>query len=551
MDKHKRKLLVIITLVLCIGILIFPSVQVYLSAEEDQEKDNSGNNDTKSDVVSGPADSSDIKPYRVRLVDRDTRRGVPMVELKTTNGACYYTDSNGYIYFYDPGLMGEEVWFTITSHGYRYPKESMAGVGEVINIRPDILEAFDREKVLSINRENIAERLYRVTGQGIYSDSKALNIDTPIDKPVLNAKVMKHGPAKTIVYEDKIYWFWENTIGTFSKKPNLISGAVSKLPKDGGLDPSVGVNLEYFTGEDGFARELLAEKPKGTSKLSINGLLTISDKNGEIKLLAGYASYSESGNLTGRGILIFDDKKEEFRILKEFDVNNKWQFPRGNAVLYEDNGKEYWLFCDPYANVRVLNDFDSVTDQSKYEAFTPIKSGTEYRGADTSLDFDSNNKLEWTWKSDAPPLTQLDELNLIRLNKIDSSNAYHQLKSDQGDAIELISASIEWNEYRKKWVMLGQQQTAGRASGNIWYSEADTPVGPWKNAKQIVSHVDYAFNNPIQHPYFSQEDGRLLYFEGNLTNNGYKTKAIAQYNDNQIMYRLDLDDKRLGLIAAP
>src|SRR5579884_4144178 len=46
--------------------------------------------------------------FAIEVVDAQTGRGVPMVELKTTSSAVYYTDSNGLVAFYEPGLMGSK-----------------------------------------------------------------------------------------------------------------------------------------------------------------------------------------------------------------------------------------------------------------------------------------------------------------------------------------------------------------------------------------------------------------------------------------------------------
>jgi hypothetical protein len=62
------------------------------------------------------------KYFTIRIIDTETGLGVPLVELKTTNNLSYYTDNNGIIAFFEPGLMNQEVYFFIKSHGYIYPK---------------------------------------------------------------------------------------------------------------------------------------------------------------------------------------------------------------------------------------------------------------------------------------------------------------------------------------------------------------------------------------------------------------------------------------------
>ncbi len=62
--------------------------------------------------------------FKITIVDEQTKRGVPLVELRTSYEVRYVTDSNGVVAFHEPGLMDENVYFAITSHGYEFPKEN-------------------------------------------------------------------------------------------------------------------------------------------------------------------------------------------------------------------------------------------------------------------------------------------------------------------------------------------------------------------------------------------------------------------------------------------
>src|SRR5690606_25196675 len=86
--------------------------------------------------------------------------------------------------------------------------------------------------------------------------------------------------------------------------------------------------------------------------------------------------------------------------------------------------------------------------------------------------------------------------------------------AESGEAVTLHGGSVAWNEYRGKWTMIAVQQGGTSFLGEVWYSEADHPHGPWPWARKVVTHDDYTFYNPKQHPYFAQEDGRIIYFEG-------------------------------------
>ena len=91
---------------------------------------------------------------------------------------------------------------------------------------------------------------------------------------------------------------------------------------------------------------------------------------------------------------------------------------------------------------------------------------------------------------------------------------------------------------------------AEQGPGQIWYAEGDTPVGPWVYARKVVTHDRYSFYNPTQHPFFDQEGGRVIYFEGTYTEAfSGNIEKTPRYDYNQVMYRLDLADPRLALPA--
>jgi hypothetical protein len=117
---------------------------------------------------------------------------------------------------------------------------------------------------------------------------------------------------------------------------------------------------------------------------------------------------------------------------------------------------------------------------------------------------------------------------------------FQLLDADSGAETGATPSSIAWNAYRQKWILLAEH------IGNVYYSEADEPTGPWRRAKKILGHSAYNFYNVVQHPFFDQEGGRVIYFEGTYTSSFSAAKQdTPRYNYNQIMYRLRLDDRRL------
>jgi hypothetical protein len=106
--------------------------------------------------------------------------GVPLVELRTVNKVSWWTDSNGIIAFNEPGLLDLEVYFHVKSPGYEMPADFLGNRG--VKLEP----VRGGHAEIRLERLNIAERLYRITGQGIYGDSLLVGHPVPLRQPALN-----------------------------------------------------------------------------------------------------------------------------------------------------------------------------------------------------------------------------------------------------------------------------------------------------------------------------------------------------------------------------
>ena len=104
----------------------------------------------------------------------------------------------------------------------------------------------------------------------------------------------------------------------------------------------------------------------------------------------------------------------------------------------------------------------------------------------------------------------------------------------------------------QRWVMIAVESYGSTSLlGEVWYAEADTPLGPWVYARKIVTHDKYSFYNPKQHPMFDKDGGRIIFFEGTYTTTfSGNPDPTPRYDYNQIMYQLDLSDPRLALPVA-
>lgn len=446
--------------------------------------------------------------FTIEIVDKDNGRGIPLVELRTVNDIVYHSDSNGLVAFYEPGLMNHKVFFHIKSHGYEYPKDGFNYRGITLQTTPG------GKARLVMKRINIAQRLYRVTGQGIYRDSVLVGKHLP-PTSVLNSNVMGQDTVMMAKYRDQLYWFWGDTnrvsypLGNFK-----VSGATSSMLED----PDKGIDLHYFAQKN-FCKSLCPFAKRGV--VWIESVVVLKDNTNRERLIAQFEELKDLATVLQRGLVIFDDENNVFKPLTVFHLQDL--YPRGHPFRATVNGEEYLFFAhphpQPFPNVRVKATLQDIQKPERYEVLVQ-----------------KQQRLLWEkGKEYLKPKSH----DWVFLRDIDSEQHLH-----------MHAGSVFWNPYRQRWVLIGQQ-AAGTSSflGEIWYAEADTPVGPWVYARKIVTHDEYTFYNPTQHPIFDKENGRIIYFEGTYTNTFTRipVNATPRYNYNQIMYRLDLDDERLYL----
>jgi hypothetical protein len=469
-----------------------------------------------------------------------------MVELLMTTGARLYTDSGGLAAFYEPGLMNREVWFAVSAHGYEFSPDGFGLRGFRLVTRPGRIET------IKIKRLNIAERLYRTTGQGIYRDTVLLGQKAPIAHPLINSGVTGQDGILTAVYRGKLYWFYGDTsrlsygLGNFA-----MTGATTPLPEK--LNPSVGFDLDYFADRDGFVKKMAPRPGEGVVWLS--GLVVLADTTGRERMLAWFQRRRGLGEVLENGFMMYNDDAEVFEKVKDEPVDPPLS-PTGYPSLIKDgDGQEYIYFTAPYPALRARANWQSYQDLSAYEGFTCLKPGTRFNGKDkTELERDGDGRLVWAWKRGTPPLNARQQQELEQAGLMKRQDSPFRLEdAATGKPILLNNCSCFWNQYRKRYVMIASEALGATVLGEVWYSEADRPEGPWTRGHKIITHANkkddaHDFYNPTQHPFFDQEGGRVIYLEGSYVNTfSGNPNQTPYYEYNQIMYRLDLSDPRLTL----
>ncbi len=438
--------------------------------------------------VSMAQENPAVLPFTIEIVDAETARGVPLVELRTVHEVSYFSDSAGFVTVADPELEGREVYFHVSSHGYESKADGFGFRG--VRLRVKRGEAAKVE----LQRLSIAERLYRITGSGIYDHSIEAARPVPVQEPLLNARVFGSDSVHTAVWKGKLFWLWGDTnrpdypLGNFQ-----VAAALSDLPGAGGLDPEVGVNLRYFKSDTGFAAEV--GRMPGEGPTWISGLTVLPDEKGTSHLVGHFVKVRGMLDIYRRGLCEWDDEAAAFREVLVFPESQQIT-PDGHPFRVTEEEKEFLIFADPLPRLKIPATYEAWKNPESYEA-------------------------------------------------LPAQENFHDVMT--GRRVEPHRGTITWNDHQNRWVMIFTE-TGGEASflGEVWYAESEDYAGPWEKCVQIVTHDRYSFYNPKQHPEFSGEGGRYLYFEGTYTAlfSGNERKT-PKYDYNQIMYRLDLDDERL------
>lgn len=499
------------------------------------------------------------EPFGIKIIDPQTKRGIPLVKLTTTNDRVYITDSAGWIAFDEPGLMNREVHFRIESDGYEYPADGF-------NIRGKRLITKPGDKVtIELKRTQIARRLYRLTGQGQFRHTTKLNLPLPPHASNLNAGVMGQDSVMTLKYKGKLWWFWGDTnlphypLGHFG-----MAGATTPYPSpDTDINPEQGIKLNYFTDKNGNSRPMFKTDMPGP--IWSNGTVVVPDKSGNMRMVAYYSRMKNLGNKAAHGVAVLNDSTNQFDVVQEFPLSQPLT-PHVHSIKLKQNDlnnnpAEYVVFHDPFPHVRTKATYETYIDISNHEVFTCLKDGIilpEKNWRDKInpeiVDRDKDDNPIWKWRKGNVPLTHQQEAVLARIGALKPNQRYmNTIDVDSGKSIHLHRGSVNYNPYRKKWIMIaGRHGGENSLLGDIYYLEANQPEGPWHKAIRVATHHNYSFYNPYHHIEFDQKDGQIIYFQGTYTNTFSATKTPTPgYNYNQIIYQIDLADPRIQKTFNP
>lgn len=468
--------------------------------------------------------------FAIRVVDQATKRGVPLVTLRSGESS-FVSDSQGYVADCEPDALGPAVEFEVSSHGYRFE----AGAIELPAVA-------GTSRVIEITRENIAERLYRVTGQGIHRDSALLGLTAPLASPLLSGKVSAQGLGGAVIFGGKLLWAWGTTARPSYPLANFgVAAATSELPNAAGLDPRSGVDLSYFVNESGETRNLSPSVAPTSVPTWLSAPVVVPDANGDEQLIAVYVKPNGDLSVNRRGLLRFDAQAVRFDDTGvEFPLGD-FVAPSGEPLIVRHGEQRFVYYGSP---LRVPASAEALLDLEQYEVFSALPAG-----GGTTLETEPDGSLAYDFKVGARASTAevVQKAGLPAEQALDG----HWQDALTGTGFRTTGAGAQsFNQRRGRFLRL-VEQVSGSSSflGEIWYAESDTPMGPWVYARKVVTHDRYSFSSPLLHPYFEQDGGRFVFFEGSYTSTlaGEGVVNTPRYDSNELMYRLDLDDPRLAL----
>jgi len=488
--------------------------------------------------------------HTIEVIDSATGRGVPLVQV-SVGDTSFVTDSNGYIALDEPSLINQTMSFDFASYGY-------ASISESLNT------LLGNESQIQIVRNNRAERLYRATGAGIYSESVKLGQNVLINKPISNANILGQDSVQAVVFKNQAWWFWGDTLyenGGGIGGNYFTAGAISQLPGQGGLAPGDGIDYTYFEDAQGQSRPMFPQYQSTGKPVWVDGLFTVKDNQGQEKLLAHFVNVESlfpQFVLLEQGLAVFNEAAGRFVKSQDYGVapQQVWGtgppiVPAGHSFRHSTGGEDYIYFGENYPNIRVKDNWNAVNDITQWEAYTPLQANSRYNANNPPLELDDNGKPIYGWKLNTDPLgTEIFE-EMVSSGHLSRTEAPVGLVDlDTGANVKLHRSTVNWNEYRNKWVMIGNESGGdGSFLGEVWYAEAPTPEGPWKKAVKIITHGDptgelggsYSFYNPAHLPFLDEADGRFIHLHGTYSTNFFDSAPTTPgYEYNQIAYRLDL-----------
>lgn len=434
------------------------------------------------------------EPCRIDVVDDESGWPVPLVELETTHGVRFVSDNAGIVAFDLPELFGEPTWLAIEGHGYEAPVDGFGYRG--VRVTPLPGERLE----IRVRRTLPARRVGRLTGAGLFGEAQRFGLHADWRE----SRILGCDSVQTALYQGKRYWFWgDTTLARYPLGLFHMTGAVTAPRPLAKLAPPLQVGFDYFCDAEG--RPRVVAELSGSGPTWLSGLTVVPDASGRERLCAHYAKITPPLTPHETGLCVWNDANQQFERLSTLwrqtdESPQPPPGPTGHAVRWTDDNDVDWLvFGDGLPHLQCAPTWEAWQDPAGWRTFAPQQEVPAREG---------------------------------------------------GKPIAVHRASMGFSPARQRWVAVFTEYF-GKASafGEIWYAEADNPLGPWAGAIRVASHNRYTFYNPRLHLDLGQTDPGALLFEGTFVNTFSATQSkTPRYDYNQVLYRLELSE--LGLPLA-
>ena len=427
------------------------------------------------------------RPFRIQVVEQSSKWPVPLVHLETTHHLKWVTDNAGVVAIDSPELLGRETWFSIKSDGYEFATDGFGFSG--IRLTPKAGETV----TVQVKRISLARRLGRLTGAGLFAESQQAGEYLDWQEQ----KITGCDSVRIAQHEGKLFWVWGDT-SLFHYPLGLFHtlAASTELEPLQTYKPPLELRFSYVADKQQVPRN--AAEIAGQGPTWLDGLISLKDENGRSRLVATYAKVKKPMVVYRLGLCEWDRQSQRFRHVKKLwelteETPTPGLQPMGHVSRWTDaEGRKWLLFGDPFPTTKCPDSYEAWIDPEQWE-------------------------------------------------KVESPATVQDL---DGHQISVHRGSIAWIESRQKWSCIFGQLNGDRSVlGEIWYTESDSPFGPWRSAVKVLSHDKYSFYNPKIQQELVPKNSPFLLFEGTYTQTFSKASVpTPRYDYNQILYRVDFSE---------
>ena len=530
------------------------------------------------------AATSSVVPnmFKITIVDGVTGRGVPLVQLRTSNYISWYSDSAGVVAFDEPGMLGMAVYFVVLTDGYEIVASAV--LPNTPGSEPGVLlrTVGGDSATITLRRTQPAERLYRLTGGGLYRDTLLTGGAAPVKEPQISkSSSIGQDSLMAIPFKKQVFWCFGDTecpagprdtdcqhygrftncavtvrsVGNGSVPPSLDYFVSKNSRAPGGLGsdgrPNDALLKLWNPGSFVHPKAMLAG-PQGQiyNQSSWIGSMTVTkDAAGNDDALWVTYVCPWGGPDKIFGVAKWSEAQQVF--LPEQGAAQKLRYSGAQVVQTlspADKAAGFIYYASAFAMSRVPANSSSIVNPSLYEYFSPCSAGAS--GCKSKM-----SAASWGWKKSNldgglsgvgyfNPTAELGAIKAGLLPRAAARMQVHDKAHPFGGSLVLSRGSVNWNAHRSKYVLIAEQAQLNRAAplgasrhGEIFYCESSSITGPWTACTSVITHNQTGMScyNPMQLAWLDEYGGARVYiactFTAMASSTGGKTDRSCRADD--------------------